>query len=112
MRINLGTWALTVPVQQARHLQGVAIKNHQYPGYHVLSIVATKFRGWPAARWTFWWQSASAVNPTEVSELLFTAETIDGPQQFIMSISAPLPHITSALKIFHVATNTLKILPF
>jgi eukaryotic-like serine/threonine-protein kinase len=110
--VNLGQWPVSAPVKEARHLQAVDIAHHRYRQYELISIVATKFRGWPAARWTFWWQPASAVNPTEVTELLFTAQTYAGPQQYIMWISAPLPRVAWALKIFHVATRTFKVLPF
>ncbi len=110
--INLGQWPVSAPVKEAKHLQAVDIAHHRYRQYQLISIVATRFRGAPAARWTFWWQPASAVNPTEVTELLFTAETYAGPQQYIMWMSAPLPRVSWALEIFHVATRTFKVLPF
>jgi hypothetical protein len=108
--INMATWVVAGPVREAKKQQAIA-KAHD-PGYQLISIVATKFHGWPAARWTYWWQPVTAVNPTEVVELLFTAQTYEGPQQYTMRISAPLPRVASALKRLHVAMRTFKALPF
>ncbi len=109
--VNLTQWPVTGPIPEARHLQAVATARHKYPRYQLISMVATRFRGWPAARWTFWWQPTFAANPIEVTELLFTAQTWQGPQQYIMWISAPQPRIGWALNIFHVAMRTFKVLP-
>jgi hypothetical protein len=112
LTINMATWAYPGPVREAKRLQAVAEANGNYPGYLLVSIVATRFHGWPAARWTFSWQPLNAINPTNVTKLLFTAQTVDGPQQYVMSISAPSPHASGALDKFHVATRTFKALPF
>lgn len=112
LNINMATWAVPGPVKEARRQQAMAKANGHYPQYQLVSIVATRFHGWPAARWTFWWQPLNAVNPTEVVELLFTAQTYQGPQQYTMRISAPSPRVASALKRFHVAMRTFKALPF
>jgi hypothetical protein len=110
--INMGTWALPGPVKEARRRQAVAKANHKYPQYQLVSIVGTRFRGWPAARWTFTYWPATALNPIDVTELFFTAQTIDGPQQYVMWMSAPSPRATWGLKRFHVAMRTFKPLPF
>jgi|HubBroStandDraft_1064217.scaffolds.fasta_scaffold09260_3 hypothetical protein len=109
--LNLAAWALTRPVKEARRLSATAIANGTYPGYELLSIVGTTFRGWPAARWTFWWQPVTAVYPSEETALLFTAQTWEGPQQYIMSISAPQSRVTWAEGILHVAMRTFTPLP-
>src|SRR5215472_15795330 len=110
--INMGTWALPGPVKEARRRQAVAKANHRYPQYQLVSIVGTQFHGWPAARWTFTYWPATALNPIDVTELFFTAQTLDGPQQYVMWMSAPSPRATSALKRLHVAMRTFKALPF
>lgn len=110
--INMGTWPDAAPVKEAKRRQAVAIAKHKYRLYHLVSIVGTRFHGWPAARWTFTWQPANALHPTDVTELLFTAQTYEGPQQYVMSISAPSPRAAWALSKFHVAMRTFKALPF
>jgi tRNA A-37 threonylcarbamoyl transferase component Bud32 len=112
LEINMASWPVAGPVKEARRLQAVAKDKHKYPQYQLVSIVGTRFHGWPAARWTFWWQPAAAPNPTEVTELLFTVQTYDGPQQYVMRISAPSPRVAWALTKFHVAMRTFKALPF
>lgn len=110
--ISMATWEFPGPVREAKRLQAVGRASGKYPGYQLVSIVGTRFRGWPAARWTFTWQSATAVNPTDVTKLLFTAQTVDGPQQYVISMSAPSPRAASALTRFHVATRTFRALPY
>ncbi|HWF79202.1 MAG TPA: protein kinase [Streptosporangiaceae bacterium] len=110
--INMATWAVAGPVKEAKRLQAAAKANNKYPNYQLGSITATRFRGRAAARWTFSWQSVTALHPTDVTKLLFTVQTYEGPQQYIMSISAPSPHAASALSKFQVATRTFKALPF
>ena len=112
LSINMGTWPIAGPVKEAKRRQAAAIANHKYRRYHLVSIVGTKFRGWPAARWIFSWQPANALHPTDVTELLFTAETYEGPQQYVMSISAPSPREAWALSKFHVAMRTFRALPY
>lgn len=110
--INMATWPVTGPVKVARKRQASAKASHKYPGYHLVSIAGTRFHGWPAARWKFWWQPRNALNPVDVTELLFTAQTAQGPQQYVMSISSPSPREGWALTKFHVAMRTFKALPF
>lgn len=110
--VNMGSWPIAGPVKEARRRQAAAIANDKYPNYQLGSIVGTRFHGWPAARWTFSWQPVTALHPTDVTELLFTAETSDGPQQYVMSISAPSARATWALSKFRVAMRTFKALPF
>jgi len=112
LNINMATWAYPGPVRQAKRLQAAAKASGNYPQYLLGSIVATRLHGWPAARWTFSWQPLNAINPTDVTKWLFTAQTVDGPQQYVMSISAPSPRETWALNKFHVAMRTFKALPF
>jgi len=112
LTINMATWPVAGPVKEARREQAVATAHGRYPSYQLIAIVATRFHGWPAARWTFWWQAATAVNPTEVTALFFTAQTSQGPQQYVMSVSAPLPRESWAQAKFHEAMATFKPLPF
>lgn len=112
LSINMGTWPIAAPVKEAKRRQAAAISKHKYRLYHLVSIVGIKFHGWPAARWTFSWEPLNALHPTDVTELLFTAETYEGPQQYVMSISAPSPRAAWALSKFHVAMRTFKALPF
>jgi hypothetical protein len=109
LSVNLGTWAVANPVKEARRLQVAA--RRRYPDYHQLSIVATSYRGSRAARWTFWWEAASAVHPTEVIELLFTIQTWEGPQQYVLGASAPEPKINLAETVLAVAKQTFKAIP-
>jgi hypothetical protein len=99
------------PVKEARRLQAAAIAHNKYPNYQQASIVGTTFRTWPAARWTFLWQSATAANPTKVIALLFTVQTWEGPQQFVLTISAPQPRVAWEESIFSVVKRTFKPLP-
>lgn len=110
--INMGTWPIAGPVKEAKRRQAAAIAKHKYRLYHLVSIVGARFHGWPAARWTFSWQPANALSPTDVTELLFTAQTFDGPQQYVMWVSAPSPKEAGALSRFHVAMRTFKALPY
>jgi hypothetical protein len=110
--VNMSTWVVKAPVRQARRLQAKARATGKYRRYHLVSpISGTKFDGWPAARWTFWWQPTAGGNIIDVTMLLFTVQTWQGPQQYILSISAPNPQESSALTIFQTAKNTFKPLP-
>jgi serine/threonine protein kinase len=109
--INMASWQLT-PVKEAKRAQAVAKTAHKYRQYQLVSIVSTRFHGWAAARWTFWWQPAHALYPTDVTVLFFTAQTYEGPQQYVMSISSPSSRSGWALTKFHVAMSTFKALPF
>jgi serine/threonine protein kinase len=110
--INMASWPIAAPVKAAKRMQAVAKTQHRYRQYQLVSIVGTRFHGWPAARWTFWWQPAHALYPTDVTELFFTAQTYEGPQQYVMSISAPSSRSGWALSKFRVAMSTFKALPF
>jgi eukaryotic-like serine/threonine-protein kinase len=108
--VNMATWAVKGPVRQARRLQAKARAAGKYRRYHLVSISGTKFDGWPAARWTFWWQP-KAGGIIDVTMLLFTAQTWEGPQQYILLISSPDSQRSTALSIFQTAKNTFKPLP-
>jgi hypothetical protein len=110
LSVNMVPWSVG-PVREARRLQAVAKAAGQYPGYALLSIASTRFDGWAAARWTFRWQPAGAASPTDVTELLFRAQTSNGPQEYILSVSAPAPRITWAAKVLRVAMRSFGPLP-
>ncbi len=110
LSVNMVPWSVG-PVREARRLQAVAKAEGRFPGYALLSIKSTMFDGWAAARWTFRWQPASAVSPTDVTELLFRAQTSNGPQEYILSVSAPRPRVTWAAKVLRVAMLSFGPLP-
>ncbi len=109
--VNLATWPVAGAAKEARRLQASAIATGRYPNYHHISIAAGKFHGWPAARWRFWWRSASAQHRMVVSAVLFTVQTWEGPQQYMLSIQAPAPKTSWANGIFTVASQTFRKLP-
>ncbi len=109
--VNMASWAVTGPVKQARRQQANAIATGRYPHYRLIAITGTKFRSWPAARWTFSWLAPNASHRTGVTELLFTVQTFEGPQQYVLSISAPAPKAAWAGGIFGVAKQTFRALP-
>ena len=108
--VNLASWNIS-PVKKARRLQAAALATGRYPGYERLGIIATKFDGWPAARWTFQWQPPKAAKPTDVTALLFRAQTVDGPQEYILLMSAPQNRVKWARGVLHVAMNSFQPLP-
>ncbi len=109
--VNMSSWAVTDPVKQARRQQANAIATGRYPHFHQIALTSTKFRGWTAARWIFSWLAPNASHRTDVTELLFTVQTFEGPQQYVLSISAPAPKASWASGIFGVAKQTFKALP-
>jgi tRNA A-37 threonylcarbamoyl transferase component Bud32 len=109
LTVAMATWAGPGPVKEARRLQVAA--RDKYPNYQVLSITGMTYRTWPAARWRFEWQSASAANPSVVTEILFTVQTWEGPQQYILAVSSPEPKVSWAEGILAVAKRTFKPLP-
>ncbi|HET9896961.1 MAG TPA: protein kinase [Streptosporangiaceae bacterium] len=111
LTVNMSGWAVTGPVKQAKRLQANAIAAGTYPRYHRVALTGTKFHGWPAARWTFTWLAPKATHRTDVTELFFTVQTYAGPQQYVLSISAPAPKSSWADSIFTVAKQTFRALP-
>jgi len=109
--VNMSSWPVKGPVRWARRLQAKAKAAGKYRQYHLIAIAGTKFHGWPAARWTFWWQPKATSDVIDVTMLLFTAQTWEGPQQYNLSISAPDPRSSQAQAIFQVAKQTFKPLP-
>jgi hypothetical protein len=109
LTVAMVNWAVPGPVREAKRLQAAA--RDKYPSYQVLSITGMLYRTWPAARWRFEWQSASAANPSVVTEILFTVQTWEGPQQYILAVSAPEPRVSWAEGILAVAKRTFKALP-
>jgi hypothetical protein len=108
--VDLAPFAVQAPVREARRLQASAIARHRYRSYHVLSIVAITFHGWPAASWTFWWKPLASPR-TDVTEIIFTARTSAGPQPFIVSMAAPATHAAGASHVLRIALRTFTPLP-
>ena len=111
MKVNMTPFAVHGPVRQARHAQAVAIANHRYPHYHLVSILAVTFHGHPAATWTFWWRPIASVVAVDVSEVFFTVRTAAGQQDYVLLMSAPATRASWASEIFRVAMRTFQPLP-
>ena len=108
--VDMAAFAVAGPVREAKRLQAAAIAHNRFANYHLLSITRRTFHGWPAATWTFWWKPANAAR-IEVTRIIFTAHTSAGPQPYVLSMSAPAPHIAAATKVFTVAKHTFRPLP-
>jgi len=111
MDVDLNPFAVQGPVREAKYKQAVAIATHRYHDYHLVSILATTFHGHPAATWTFWWRARTSTVATDVTEVIFTAQTSAGPQPYVLSMSAPATRAGWASTIFRVAMRTFKPLP-
>ncbi len=109
--VDMALFAYQWPVLEARYLQATALAAGKYRDYHLISILATRFRGTSAATWTFWWKPASAIDRIDVTEVIFTAKTPAGPQPYIVSIGAPAPHASWAARVLRVALRTFTPLP-
>ena len=103
--IDMAPFAVQAPVREARRLQASAIAHHRYRGYHLVSIVRITFHGWPAASWTFWWKPLTSPR-TDVTEIIFTAQTSAGPQPYILSMAAPATHAAAASHVLRIALRT------
>ena len=108
--IDMAPFAVQAPVREARRLQAAAITHHRYRGYHLVSIVGITFHGWPAASWTFWWKPLTSPR-TDVTAIIFTAQTSAGPQPYILSMAAPAAHAASASHVLRIALRTFTPLP-
>jgi hypothetical protein len=111
LAVDLSQWAVPGAVKEARKLQAAAIANGNYPHYRLISLNGARFHGWPAARWIFRWRPPGSVHPAQVTDLLFTVQTYEGPQEYILTVSAPLPKASLADDIFTVAKQTFRALP-
>ena len=110
LEVNMAAFAAPGPVKEARYLQASAIAHHRYRRYHLVSILAQRFHGWPAASWTFWWKPLNRPR-RDVAEIIFTAQTTAGPQPYILSMSAPAAHVAYASQVMRVAMRTFSALP-
>jgi hypothetical protein len=108
--VDMTPFTAQLPVKEAKHLQAAAIAHHRYRRYHLISILPTRFHGWPAASWTFWWKPLTRPR-VDVTEIIFTAGTSAGPQPYILSMSAPDAHAASAGHVLRVAMRTFTPLP-
>ena len=108
--VDMAPFAVTRPVREARRLQAAAIAHNRYRDYHLVSIAARTFHGWAAATWDFWWKPAGGAR-IDVTKIIFTAHTSAGPQPYVLSMSAPAPHIAAATRVFRIAKRTFKPLP-
>jgi eukaryotic-like serine/threonine-protein kinase len=110
LMVDMAPFAVAGPVGEARRLQAAAIAHHKFRNYHLISITHRAFHGWPAATWSFWWKPVSSAR-IQVTKLIFTARTAAGPQPYVLSMSAPVPHLAAATKVFSVAKRTFRPLP-
>lgn len=111
MTVDMAPLAVQAPFKDAHHLQSVAITNHTYRDYHLISILAMTFHGRPAATWTFWWKPSVTSKVIDVTKLIYTANTSAGPQPYILSMASPAPNASVANHIFHVAMRTFEPQP-
>jgi hypothetical protein len=111
LTVDMAPFAVQGPFREAHHLQAVAIVNHTYRMYHLISILAVTFHGRPAATWTFWWKPSILAKAIDVTKLIYTANTSAGPQPYIVTMVSPAPHANVADQIFHVAMRTFEPLP-
>jgi hypothetical protein len=111
MNVNMAQFAVQGPFREAHHLQAVAIAQHTYRDYHLVSIVAITFRGRPAATWSFWWKPSVLAKPIDVTKLIYTANTSAGPQPYVLSMAAPAPSASYASHVMHVGMRTFVPLP-
>lgn len=109
--VNMAPFAVQWPVKEARHLQAQAIASNRYPGYRLVSILATRFHGFAAATWIFSWKPPLSSSRTDVTAVIFTAKTSAGPQPYVLSISAPAPRAACASRVMRVAMKTFTPLP-
>jgi len=110
LMVDMAPFAVSNPVREARHLQASAIAHNKYRRYHLVSISSRMFHGWPAAAWAFWWKPLNRARVV-VTKIIFTAQTTAGSQPYILSISAPVTHVTAASQVFRVARQTFMPLP-
>jgi len=103
--VDMAAFAVQAPVKEAQRLQASAIAHRRFRRYHLISILAQRFHGWPAASWTFWWKPLDRPR-IDVTEVIFTAGTSAGPQPYILSMSAPATHAASASHVFRIAMRT------
>ncbi len=108
--VDMAPYAALTPVREAKHLQAAAIIHHRYRRYHLISILAEHFDGWPAASWTFWWKPLTRPR-IDVTEIIFTAGTSAGPQPYILSMSVPDAHAAYGAHVLRVAMRTFTPLP-
>jgi eukaryotic-like serine/threonine-protein kinase len=105
LEVNMAAFAAAGPVKEARYLQASAIAHHRYRRYHLVSILAQRFHGWPAASWTFWWKPLNRPR-RDVAEIIFTAQTTAGPQPYILSMAAPAAQAAAASHVMRIAMRT------
>jgi hypothetical protein len=105
MEVNMASFAAAGPFKEAKFLQSKAIAQHRYRRYHLVSLLAQRFHGWPAAWWTFWWKPLGRPR-RDVAAIIFIAHTTAGPQPYILSMSAPAAHATYASHVMRIAMRT------
>lgn len=76
----MAPFAVQAPVRETRHLQAAAIARGRYRDYHLVSILATSFHGWPVARWMFWWKPLASTR-IGVTEIIFTLAAAKAAEQ-------------------------------
>lgn len=111
MKVNMTPSAAAGPVRRARHAQASATAAHRYPHYHLVSILAVTFHGYPAATWTFWWRPPGSLVAVDMTEVFFTISTAAGPQSYVLIMSTPATRADWASKVFRVAMRTFRPLP-
>jgi len=93
------------PFKEAKYLQAKAIAHHRYRRYHLVSLLAQRFHGRPAAWWTFWWKPPDRPR-RDVAAIIFIAQTTAGSQPYILSMSAPAGQAAYASHVMRIAMRT------
>jgi len=109
LAVDMSPFTYQRPVREAKYLQ--ATTRGSYHGYHLISIVATRYHGSAAATWVFSWKPKLGASKIDVTALIFTAKTLAGPQPYILSMSAPAAKAGWASRIVRVALRTFSPLP-
>jgi len=105
LEVNMAAFAAAGPFKEAKFLQAKAIGHHRYRRYHLVSLLAQRFHGWPAAWWTFWWKPLDRPR-RDVAAIIFTAHTKAGPQPYILSMAAPAGRAAYASHVMRIAMRT------
>jgi len=105
LEVNMAAFAAAGPLKEAKYLQAKAIARHRYRRYHLVSLLAQRFHGWPAAWWTFSWKPLDRPR-RDVAAIIFIAQTTAGAQPYILSISAPAVHEAYASHVMRIAMRT------
>jgi eukaryotic-like serine/threonine-protein kinase len=108
--VSVAPFTFPKPLREAHFLQARALAQGTYPGYQLIALLPTRFRGAAAAAWRFSWQQPG-LGRTAVLELVFRLPTAAGPQAYTLAVSAPRAGFALARAIFATAVRTFRPVP-